>query len=490
MKSTLAKFAICAALGIVISGCTNPKSEQEAQPEANPVEQPDAEVAIEVSEPLDSAPVPDSEPPTRGPDLIAQHLETLEPVARLGGRLFYDSRLSNPGANLAASCRTCHVPPFLSNGNLLYSDSVALSVMPANSTGGKLTTQRNALSLQDATLARHFNWDGEYTDLDDFLWSKLTSTHMGWEDGQEEQVQNELHALMFNDQGEDAFSNGTYAEQLLETLDIDVNTAEQPQVLDAIIHALRAYLDTIQSTDTSAYDAFAYLNRLNEGLTDPTDTPVALSGRVFGRIANQEGRVLVRFPNVFNEAAYQGYKTFMRVEETVSMATGEMETNVGSCVTCHVPPKFTDGLFHNTGVTQSSYDAEHGEGAFLELDPADADDVDLGRYEFEPNPENLAAFRTPGLRNITKTAPYHHDGQLVTLEDVIRHKIAISNLAKAGKLRNPHPAFLAMNLSDDDVRNLAAFLTMLDEVPEDEYRDFRIENVRIRRGPNVALSEE
>ena len=485
-RRVLTVVSICLAPATLI-GCGNRKAEEPAPPvESEPI----TEVATPQPEPAsdtNAPPIPSE--PVLEPELIAAHLETLEPVAKLGGRLFFDSRMSNPGANLAASCRTCHVPPFLSDGQQLYSDSVPLSVLPANSTGGKITSKRNAPTLQDATKLASFNADGAYTDLDTFLWAKLTSDHMGWEGDQEDQIRNEIHALMFNDIGDDTFADGTYAEQMKSAIGLDVETAAQQEVLDAIVSSLKTYLDTIVSTETSAYDAFAYLNRFNEGLTDPTDTPEDLAGRVFGRISNQEGRVLIRFPNVFDEAAYQGYKTFMRIEPTFNSTTLETENSIGSCVVCHVPPLFTDGLFHNTGVAQTSYDAQFGVGAFSALNIEEAEGIDLGRFGVDPNVENFAEFRTPGLRSISKTGPYFHDGSAQSLEEVIRHKIRVSDLAKSGKLRNPHPAFVAMNLTDADVPNLIAFLEALTEVPEEDYRDFRIDNVRIRRDPN-AIEEE
>ena len=35
--------------------------------------------------------------------------------------------------------------------------------------------------------------------------------------------------------------------------------------------------------------------------------------------------------------------------------------------------------------------------------------------------KDLGAFKTPTLREISKTAPYMHDGRFATLEDVIGH---------------------------------------------------------------------
>jgi cytochrome c peroxidase len=485
--------AMCIVFASVLSGCsskeapsesgTSPEVQEEAGGSVDAPAESGAEESVEVAA---ASRAPES-PQTS----IKEHLEGLKPIRQLGGRIFFDSRMSNPGANLAASCSTCHVPPFWSNGLNVYSDSLAVSVIPANSRGGKLTTVRNTPSLQDAKLSPALNADGEFSNLDGVVRAKLISEHLGWEADQELQAYNEIHALMLNDQGEDLFADGSYIEQFKAAADLNLEALSQEDVITEVVEALKAYMRMIKTRNTSAYDALTFLNRFNEELGDGDDTPQALSGRIYGRIANQEGRVLIRFPNIYTEEAYQGYKTFVRVQPTFSSSVEGLEQNIGNCIACHTPPKFTDGLFHNTGTAQTDYDATHGEGAFAKLEAEDAvfarvtaDDplmIDLGRYRVHPGEDTIGAFRTPGLRNIELTAPYNHDGKLMTLEDVIRHKIKVSEMAKAGKLRNPHPAYLTMNITEKDVPTLAAFLRTLNEVPEEEYRDFRIDNVRIRQ---------
>jgi cytochrome c peroxidase len=66
----------------------------------------------------------------------------------------------------------------------------------------------------------------------------------------------------------------------------------------------------------------------------------------------------------------------------------------GNCSTCHPGPNFTDDQLHNTGVAwRDGALADRGGGQ--------------GR------------FKTPTLREVSRTAPYMHDGSLATLEDVI-----------------------------------------------------------------------
>ena len=51
----------------------------------------------------------------------------------------------------------------------------------------------------------------------------------------------------------------------------------------------------LESTKRAIYDAFVYVNRIPEK-PEEGEEPVDLAGRIFGRLANQEGRVLLKLP--------------------------------------------------------------------------------------------------------------------------------------------------------------------------------------------------
>jgi cytochrome c peroxidase len=74
-------------------------------------------------------------------------------------------------------------------------------------------------------------------------------------------------------------------------------------------------------------------------------------------------------------------------------------TGKAQCTNCHSGWAFTDSAFHDIGLPSE----DRGRGAVLRLPAA----------EF--------AFKTPGLREIARSAPYMHDGSLKTLDAVIRH---------------------------------------------------------------------
>jgi cytochrome c peroxidase len=110
----------------------------------------------------------------------------------------------------------------------------------------------------------------------------------------------------------------------------------------------------------------------------------------------------------------------------------------GGCWRCHNGSNFSDESFHNTGI-----------GALDGIPEA-------GRADVTGKAENLGEFRTPGLRLLTKTAPYMHDGSLQTLEEVLEF------YRKGGSPNsNLSSEMEGVKLAEGDVKPLAAFLRSL-----------------------------
>jgi len=108
------------------------------------------------------------------------------------------------------------------------------------------------------------------------------------------------------------------------------------------------------------------------------------------------------------------------------------------CTKCHSGFNFTDEKFHNLGIGW------------------DTGTVDLGRYMVTQNPADIGAFKTPTLREISRSAPYMHDGRFKTLEEVV-------NFYNRGGVKNPHQdeLVLPLELTDEEKRNLVLFLRTL-----------------------------
>ena len=74
------------------------------------------------------------------------------------------------------------------------------------------------------------------------------------------------------------------------------------------------------------------------------------------------------------------------------------------CNNCHLGQNFTDGKFHNLGVG---------------WDPETKTFADEGRYAVTKEEADKGAFKTPSIRDISKRAPYMHDGSIKTLREVV-----------------------------------------------------------------------
>ena len=150
----------------------------------------------------------------------------------------------------------------------------------------------------------------------------------------------------------------------------------------------------------------------------------------------------------------------------------------GQCATCHNGPLLTDHAFHNTGVPPiepANPDRGRAEGLKKLLKDefnclgrySDAKPEQCGELQFlrADEPGQLAAFRTPSLRNVAARPPYMHAGQFATLEQVVQHYatspkavIGHSELARPGE---KHAERQTIQLSADEVKDLAAFLDTL-----------------------------
>lgn len=105
------------------------------------------------------------------------------------------------------------------------------------------------------------------------------------------------------------------------------------------------------------------------------------------------------------------------------------------CVGCHGTWRFTDDRFHDIGLPGT----------------------DPGRGAVAGGIPGLAAFKTPSLRDLTRTAPYMHDGSLSTLEAVVDHysdKLIPRASLDTSVVRN-------LKLDAEDKARLVAFLKTL-----------------------------
>ncbi|MCB9751853.1 MAG: c-type cytochrome [Myxococcales bacterium] len=111
------------------------------------------------------------------------------------------------------------------------------------------------------------------------------------------------------------------------------------------------------------------------------------------------------------------------------------------CRTCHDGDNFTDGKFHNVGISVGSAKKPG----------------DIGRGKVSGSAEDNHKFRTPTLRNVAKTAPYFHDGSVATLKEAVQY------MARGGDRKAPgiDPGLQDLKLTDAQLDDLVAFLEVL-----------------------------
>ena len=112
----------------------------------------------------------------------------------------------------------------------------------------------------------------------------------------------------------------------------------------------------------------------------------------------------------------------------------EIYRKKGRCALCHDEPLFTDNQYYNLGVSYH-------------------ESSDLGRYTVTKLESAKGKFKTPLLRDVSKTAPYMHDGSMKSLEEVIEFYVK-------GGTRNPYLAenMRKLSLTEDEQKDLLQFL--------------------------------
>ncbi len=111
------------------------------------------------------------------------------------------------------------------------------------------------------------------------------------------------------------------------------------------------------------------------------------------------------------------------------------------CTNCHDGILFTDLQFHNVGIGM------------------EAASPDLGRFKISNVEKDTGAFKTPTLRDVSRSAPYFHDGSVATLEEAVRFMVG-------GGRANPHLDTTNLQkapLTEAEILDLIEFLKALEE---------------------------
>jgi cytochrome c peroxidase len=350
-------------------------------------------------------------------------------AAALGRTLFNDPRLSRNGQ---VACASCHAADQQFQDGRQFGQGIA-------------TGKRRTMPVMGAAHSPFLFWDGRK----DSLWSQA------------------LGPL------EDAAEHGGNRVRYVQLVQAHYREAYQQ-----VFGALPAFGNLPRDASPNGTDAErAAWAALPEASREAVNRVFANMGKA---IAAYEAKV------GYGESRFDRYAAATARGD----AQGQLELNAqevrglrlflgkGQCVTCHNGPQLTDHAFHNTGVPPVD-PARPDRGRADGLRRLVQDEFNcLGRYS-DAKPEQcgelqflsagdasqLAAFRTPSLRNVAERAPYMHGGQIATLEQVVQHYasspkavLGHSELAREGE---KHADRQAIRLSVSDIQDLAAFLRSL-----------------------------
>ena len=259
--------------------------------------------------------------------------------------------------NKTMSCAMCHIPEQGFTSNELK--------RPIGVEGRNL--KRNAPTLLNVIFNRRLFWDARESNLAQQVWSPLLAKN-------------------------------------------EMNNPSVGHVLEQL-HSDEEYLGMFMNT----FGEKANMMNVGQALAQYQQSLIGASSRFdqwyFGRDKN-----------ALNELEQQGFTVFM---------------GKGACQSCHSVGDnyalFTDQQLHNTGVgyedsmrkTPKSIAIQLAPGMSAEVDKELINSVgekkenDLGLYEITLKPPDRWKYRTPSLRNVALTAPYMHNGEFSSLDEVI-----------------------------------------------------------------------
>lgn len=441
-------------------------------------------------------------------------------IDELGERLFLEPRFSK---DAQISCGTCHQvdQQFSQIGMRGYNDNNLKTPIQFRAHDQKSETLRNTPTLVEIASSfyptRFVHYDGEVTIAETVL-GNMAGRNMGWLSTEEQNAKNNILSVLRTDDGSGDLAKefgGSY-EKVFQGFQINVHTANENDLIEFITKAVVAYIEGIEFEKDdqgnfvgSPYDQFLLENNLpnspsqNETITEYTirlrnalailKNPKWIKPKVF---SNHQDRSFE-----FNQEHLNGLKLFMNLP---TQSGGR-----GMCLNCHMPPMFSDGLFHNIGLVQTEYEQIHGQGSFNQLaipsfhqkkslkdnpfliaaNAHNPMNVDLGAWNVYgriDKPEQTKFFndlfcmssqctedevlghlvgrmKTPTLRNLGHSDPYFHSGSADTILTAVSHYKTTSEASKINSFRNLDHRVKMMQLSDQDVLAITSFLESLNE---------------------------
>ena len=349
-----------------------------------------------------------------------------------GHLLFFDSRLSE---NNAVSCATCHDP------SLDFTDGRRVS-------HGIGKNARNAPTVLNAAFHRWLTWDGRA----DSLWAQAL-----------EPLENDV------EMGGDRLA-------IVRTVSSDPELRTRYEALFGALPDLSegTLPEHARPRRDGASDEWSEAwERIDSEQREEITAAFVNIGKSIGAYQRQLVSVNAPFDQFVNAAESGSYVPVSGFSDAEVRGL-ELFVGEAGCWECHAGPMLTTGEFHNIGVPPVAGGMPTDSGRFSGADVVKEDSFNAAGEHSDAqegnqarlvrsllnSPENWGRFRTPSLREVSRTAPYMHEGRFETLEEVVAY---YSTLEGAVQLDHHQEVVLApLELDEREQADLVAFLRTLD----------------------------
>lgn len=337
-------------------------------------------------------------------------------AARLGKKIFFDTRFS---ANGSVACGTCHLPEYD------FTDRFPRG-------RGLAEARRRTMPLIGMAYQDWFFWDGRK----DSLWSQALAP---LEDPKEHGISRTRCAILLDEHYREEYQ-AVFGDLPLFSRQ-SLPGGARPGAED-------------RSWRTLSLEQRQAINRAFANL---------------GKAVAAYVRSVLPSPARFDRyvaALDAGDEAGLEILDPEEVAGLRLFVGKAKCVNCHLGPLFTNADFHVTGVAQGP-DADRGRAEGIPLVREDSFSC-LGEYsDADPATDCLhvrfmddapsryeKAFKTPTLRNVTSHPPYTHAGRFGTTLEVLEFYREAARSGMADDLEHA-------DLTDEELRQLNAFLDAL-----------------------------
>jgi cytochrome c peroxidase len=359
---------------------------------------------------------------------VADNME----AALLGKALFFDPRLSSDGR---FSCATCHDP------ERAFTDGRALP-------DGRGEIGRNSPTLLNVGRRRWLFWDGRA----DSLWAQ-------------------------------------FRHPLENPVEMDGDRLALAHLITTDTALKRRYTEVFGATpDLSDDDRFPA--RARPGATNAEDERAiawremrAQDQSTINTLLANTGKALAAYQRKLEtaESPFDRYvRAYLSGDETggghispKARRGVEVFLGKGKCTLCHMGSELTDEEFHHLAVPSLNNELPIDIGRYLgaklvKSEPFNAASVHSDQREGEAadfvsllkaDADQFGELRTPSLRNVAETAPYMHQGQFTSLEEVVHFYSTLEGAQRTG--HHQELTLTPANFTEAEEGELLAFLRSL-----------------------------